>query len=58
MDDRDLLTLKAFIVAYEANGQPFIPELAEIQADLDNRVQELGAIARNHSQLCDDYQKA
>ncbi len=58
MDDRDLLTLKAFTAAYIANDRPPIAELLGIQADLENRVQELDAIARNHSQLQNDYKKA
>lgn len=58
MDDRDLLTLKAFTAAYIANDRPPIPELDEIRADLEHRAKELGAIARNHSQLCNAYEQA
>lgn len=58
MKDGDLLTLKAFIAAYEANDRPPIPELAEIRANLDQRVKELHKIACNHAQLRDDYEKA
>lgn len=58
MKNGDLLTLKAFIAAYEANDRPPIPELAEIRANLDQRVKELDGIACNHNQLCKDYKKA
>ncbi|WP_072622337.1 hypothetical protein [Spirulina major] len=58
MDDSDLLTLKAFTAAYIANDRPPIPELLGIQADLENRANELDAIACNHSQLCNAYQQA
>ncbi|MBD2576737.1 hypothetical protein [Oscillatoria sp. FACHB-1406] len=58
LDDRALLTLKAFLAAYTAQNSPPLPELSAIDADLDNRVNELDSVARNNPQLSENYQQA
>lgn len=58
LDDRALITLKAFLAAYTVQNSPPLPELSAIDADFENRVNELDSVARNHPQLSEDYQQA